>query len=361
MAAPFDPKTLGVTGAVVPVVSDVMQSTNTNGTLLETGAGQFAISNAGHLAYLTGGVYPELHFTLAWFSRSGAAETIPAEPHAFLGPRLSPDGSRITGYLTQGSGGMFTYDVPRRAFARLRFDGTVEWPLWTADGRHVVFMGASKGRYAIYSMPSDGSGTADRLTELNPNDEMPASWSRDGRELLFLKSAPGSGLDIYKLSMQDRTVAPVLATKANEQYPAVSPDGRWLVYTSNDAGREEVYVSPYPSLGSRHLVSNNGGTSPVWTRGGRELLYYEVAGNIGGRIMTVSVTPGDVFAVTVPRLLFEKSADEFLNATPLPAFAVTADGERILAVVRDRARHPPPTVIEFVANWIEELRTRLKN
>jgi hypothetical protein len=77
--------------------------------------------------------------------------------------------------------------------------------------------------------------------------------------------------------------------------------------------------------------------------------------------MSVTVTPGDRFAATVPRLLFQKSAEEFINATPLPAFAVTADGERILAVVRDRARHPPPATIEFVANWIDELRAKLKD
>jgi serine/threonine-protein kinase len=358
MAVRFDAKALRVAGDAVPVVSGVMQSANNNGTIPETGAGQFAISDAGHLAYLTGGVYPELHSSFAWFARNGDAASIPAETHAYLGPRLSPDGNRITGYITQGAGGLFTYDLSRQAFARLRFDGGVEWPLWTPDGKRVVFMGVTNGRYAIYSIPSDGSGTAERLTALGPQDEMPASWSPGGRELLFLKSMPGS-LDIYKLSMQSRAVAPVLATKASEQYPTLSPDGRWLAYTSNDSGRGEVYVAPYASLDGRHQVSNNGGMSPVWTKGGRELLYYESVGSEGGRLMTVAVSSGDRFAAEIPRVLFEKSRDDFSGAMPLPGFAATPNGDRILGVVRDRARYPPPNVIEFVVNWLTELQSKL--
>jgi serine/threonine-protein kinase len=172
--------------------------------------------------------------------------------------------------------------------------------------------------------------------------------------------------DVFKLRISDRSIQPLLSSPAAEIFPSLSPDGRWLAYSSNDSGRFEVYVSPYPSLTGRRQVSSNRGASPVWSRGGRELLYVEPTGPPVSapitdtfRLMTAAITSRG--EPSVPRALFHKSTSEFgLPIGGPPAFAVTPEGDRLLAGVPDPARYPPPSHINVVFNWVDSLRRRMQ-
>jgi serine/threonine-protein kinase len=183
---------------------------------------------------------------------------------------------------------------------------------------------------------------------------MPASWSADGKALLLVHSS-----GIFKLAIDSQTITPVLESSAPYQYlfPALSPDGRWLAYTSTENGHQNVWVTPYPSLSGRRPVSTQGGDSPVWTRGGSEIVYYEPINGGGGRLMAVAFAPAG--SLPNPEILFTKTGAEFARASPLPGFAVTSDGKRFLAVVGDPNRYPPRTTIDVVFHWLDTMPARL--
>ena len=363
MGAPFDTRRLATTGSAVKLIDGVMRSSNTYNSNIETGAGQFAVSDSGHLAYLRGGEYPTQQSTYAWFDRRGHPLDlpIPAEKHSYGAPRLGPGDRIVTSLwqtLDQDGAGIFIYDPTRNSPSRVPFEGRVEWPIWTPDGRNVVFLGMRAGRSALFRAPADGSGPAFPLTPLRESELMPvpASWSADGNELLLL-GPPG----VFKFAIDSGVIAPVWESKPPRVYqyrfPALSPDRRWLALTSNDSGREEVYVTPYPSRIGRRQVSAQGGHSPLWSRRGTEIVYYQQVNAETGRLMSVAFRSEG--SLPSPHLLFEKSVSDFGWAAPLHGFAVTPDGERFLALARDRTRHPPPETIDMVFHWLDRLPARL--
>ena len=359
MGVPFDLESLDTVGPATKLFDDVMVSSNTYHSGLETGAGQFAVSDAGHLVYLRGGEYPIEQSALAWFDRRGDPLDlpVPAEKHSYVGPRLGSDG-RIVASLwqtrDQALGGVLIYDPRRKTSERLRFDGRMEWPIWTPDGRSVVFLGTIRERSAIFQAPADRSAPPVPLTPFEASEPVPASWSADG-DLVFWKQ---SGL--YKLTKGSGPIAPVVGSKTGVAYssPSLSADGRWLAYTSNEGGGPEVYVASYPSLRPRTRVSTRGGQSPSWTRRDREIVYYEPVNAETGRLMSVAFVPEG--SLPEPVRLFEKSVWDFADTTPVSGYAVTDDGERFLAVVRDRTRHPPPATIDVVFHWLDTLSERLR-
>jgi hypothetical protein len=333
------------------VLDGVMHAVNNVSSGINTGAGQIAISESGHMAYIEGGPYPLVPRWMGWFSRAGdLIETLPVDPRLpMVGLRLSADG-RITGWNVQLHGGPIVFDPRRQSSTQLAFDGRTNWPQWTPDQKQIAFLGRPKGRpTAIFRMPADGSAPAEPLTDGHLADPNTATWTPDGSELLFTEQG-----DIFRLRIAGRVIEPLLATKAVEEYPALSPDGRQLVYVSNDSGRAEVYLSPYPSLAGRRQVSSKGGSAPVWTRGGRELVYWEADTTSGmNRMMSVPVAVDG--PLPAPVRLFEKSRREIAEGNPLPSFAITADGARFLFSLSDLTQHPPPPQVNLVLNWVDEL------
>jgi Tol biopolymer transport system component len=173
--------------------------------------------------------------------------------------------------------------------------------------------------------------------------------------LAFIETVGSATADIWVLSVGNEpvTVHPFLETGADERYPEFSPDGRWIAYVSDESGRNEVYVRPYPGPGPRHTVSTNRGTQPAWTRNGRELVYTE-PGTGTLRMMSVDVTTtGTTFTAQQPRLLFEGRYD---SVTPVRGYDVTPDGKRFLMPQRGERPEPPITQIALVQNWLEELK-----
>ncbi|SPE50337.1 Protein kinase/protein beta WD-40 repeat [Verrucomicrobia bacterium] len=272
MVVHFDPNRLEVTGQPMPAVANIAQALNTKNTYTATAAGQFSISGSGSMVYASGGIAPDLQNSLVWVDRQGKAETIAPFKAPFCSPGLSPDGQRIA-YSTLGiewSGWIF--DLNRSTATRVTSEGLADWVIWTPDGKRVTFGWNKTGVRNIYWQPVDGSSPMERLTQ-SEYQQFPGSWSPDGETLAFVESHPESGSDIYLLNVRDRSVTPYLNSRFNERYPEFSPDGRWLAYASDESGRFEVYVQPFPRGGGKWQVSSEGGCAPLWARNGKQLFY----------------------------------------------------------------------------------------
>jgi Tol biopolymer transport system component len=233
----------------------------------------------------------------------------------------------------------------------LTFEGSSnQFPVWTPDGKHVAFAAVKDGPINLFWQLADGSGGLERLTT-SENSNYAMSWSPDGKQLAFGELAPGTGRDISVLRLSDHKIQSFLRTPATEGAAAFSPDGHWLAYVSDESGRFEVYVQPYPGPGGKWQISTDGGTEPVWNRNGRELFYRS-----GNKMMAVDITVQPGFTVGKPRVLFEGS----YVPTPatIPNYDVSPDGQRFLIVKEDQ-QAKNLTQINVVLNWFEELRQKV--
>jgi serine/threonine-protein kinase len=359
MAVPFDPVRLAVIGGATGVIDDVMQAANRNLSDMEnTLSGQFAVSESGALVYLTGGVVSAAERSLAWVDRLGRSQPLSTPLRSYRRPRLSPDHQRVA-VSTEDRREVWSYDVVRGALSPVTADGQSGYGIFSPDGKRVVFRsGAAGGEDNLYWKAADGSGVAERLTT-SARSQTPASWSPDGTTLAFVEEGDSTGFfqfDIRVLSMANRKTSAVIQTTANEMSPEFSPNGQWLAYVSNQSGRHEVYVQPYPGPGERHLISTNGGGQPAWSWDGRELFY--VQGMFGSgptalTLMSVSVETISAFRAGTPETLFE-SAD--LRCAWGRCYDVARDGRFLMTLNKEPAKNPAPAQMIFVQNWFEELK-----
>jgi Tol biopolymer transport system component len=197
---------------------------------------------------------------------------------------------------------------------------------------------------------ADGSGGEERLTT-GKYTQFASSSSADGQTLAFVETNSTTGYDIWVLPLQgERKPRALLQTPFNESYPAFSPDGRWLAYGSDESGRFEIYVQPFPGPGEKRQVSTDGGTEPFWGRNGRELFYRN-----GIKMMAVDVTTQPTLTFGNPRLLFERVSQ---TSNYRAHYDVTADGQRFLMTKQYQAG-TEWTQINVVLNWFEELKRRV--
>jgi serine/threonine-protein kinase len=360
MGVPFDPDRLRLTGGAVALMDDVMQSGNTPSEAFDSGAGQFSVSESGSLLYLPGGIFPNPQRTLVWVDRTGTVKPLPLPPRPYLSPRVSPDGRRLV-FWTQGDRNVWVHDLTRGTTARLTTEGRNARAIWTRDGTRITYgSSASGGRENIFWKPADGSGPAERLTSSEFNSSA-ASWAPDGQTLVFAEARPDSGYDILTLSLAaDRQPRFFIQTRFNEAYSDFSPDGRWLAYASNESGRSEVYVVPYPGPGPRQQVSTDGGTAPAWSNDGQEL-FYTPTETVGGQatfttMMVVTVQLKPTFSAGTPRKLF---AGMFGATAAVRPYDLTPDGRQFVMV--QQKERPPVSASEMilVQNWVEELKARV--
>jgi eukaryotic-like serine/threonine-protein kinase len=352
LAALFDPQRLEVTGAAIPVVEGVLQSSF-------NGAAQYSISASGSLVYVAGGVQ-SAQSKLVWVTRNGAEQPLAAPARAYLAPRLSPDGRRVAVAVQEQETQIWQYDLSRETLTRFTFEGNNNLaPAWTPDGKRIAFISTKEGPQNIFWQLADGSGGLERLTT-SQYTHVPMSWSPDGQLLAFMEVNPTTGYDIWVLrighpsagSGQVRKAEPFLRTPFNETVPRFSPDGRWLAYISNESGRNEVYVQPYPGPGGKWQISTEGGREPLWNPNGRELFY-----RTGDKVMAVDIATQPGFAAGKPRMLFEGS----YLPTPLtnPNYDVSPDGQRFLMLKPTEQAETAPTQINVVLNWFEELKQKV--
>ena len=249
MAQPFDAERIQLTGEPVPVAE---------GLEFNPGSGRaaFAASENGVLAY-RGGLGAPLH-TLVWVSRNGAEQVLGAPARPYDQPRLSPDGRRVA--LEIGPQ-IWVYDLVRETLARLTLEGTSNSNhSWTPDGKRIAFQSNKNGAPALFWQLADGSGGPEQLTS---GAHVATSWSPDGQLLAFHGLGATTERDIWVLPLSDRKEQPFLRTPFTEGAATFSPDGRWLAYVSNETGRPEIYVQPYPGPGGKWQISIDRGTEPA--------------------------------------------------------------------------------------------------
>jgi eukaryotic-like serine/threonine-protein kinase len=344
VAVPFDPRSLTVTGAAVPVVEGVLQSP-------VTGAAQYSFSSTGSLVYALGSVQ-SAQSNLVWVNRSGAEQPVAAPAHSYVQPRLSPDGRRVAVMITEQEAQTWLYDLSRGTLTRFTFEGSVNInPVWAPDGKRIAFESNKLGPRNIFWQLADGSGGLERLNT-SEYPQVPMSWSPDGQLLAFLEVNPTTQRDVWVLRMSDHKAQPFLQTQFDESVPRFSPDGRWLAYMSDESGRYEIYVQPYPGPGGKWLISTEGGTEPVWNPNGRELFYRS-----GDKMMAVEIATQPGFTAGKARALFEGP----YVPTPLtaPNYDVSPDGQRFLMLKPSPSTEVAPTQINVVLNWFEELKRRV--
>jgi hypothetical protein len=360
MAVPFDPQRLTATGEAVPVVEGVLQS-------ITNGYAQYAFSATGSAVYVPGGVQAT-QLRLVWVSRNGAEQPLAATAHAYRQPRLSPDGRRVAVTIDEQGNQVWLFDLSRETLTRFTFEGNRNTdPAWTPDGKRIAFESNKEGQDNLFWQLADGSGGLERLTT-SDSAQYPLSWSPHGQMLAFVDLNSVTGRDIWVLRMGDPSPGsgqapsagsgevhkpqPFLRTPFNETAPQFSPDGRWLAYVSDESGRDEIYVQPYPGPGGKWQISTEGGTEPVWNPNGRELFYRS-----GDKMMAVEIATQPGFSAGKPRMLFEGPYQ--LAPVTFPNYDVSPDGQRFLMVKANETREAAPTQINVVLNWFEELKRRV--
>jgi serine/threonine protein kinase/Tol biopolymer transport system component len=342
MAAPFDLARLEVTGPPVPILEGVMGP-------------QFSVSNLGSLVYVSGS-FGGNQGTLVWVDRKGAAQPLPAPQREYGPPRLSADGRRIATVIQRN---VWVYDISRDTLTRLTFEPNGSLiSAWTPDGKRITFQINKGGSSGLFWTPADGSGPEERIAT-SEHFLVPGSWSPDGKLFAFTEVDSATSDDLWVLSVdgdprqagtEGRKAQPFLQTPFREGMPKFSPDGRWLAYRSDESGRPEVYVQPYPGPGGKWQISTEGGGEPVWARNG-ELFYRS-----GNKMMAVETTTQPTFSPGKPRLLFEEQY--VIGPGGGAAYDVTPDGQRFL-MLKAAEQEQAPTQINVVLNWFEELKRRV--
>ncbi len=313
--------------------------------------GFFSVSPSGALAFRTGA--QAAGFQLTWFDRQGRTQGTFGDLRPDQGVALSADGARaaVRDTLTGANGDIWTLDFARGVRTRLTFRQTFgSFPIWSSDGSRIAFAAGNTGD-TLYEKASSGAGDEKELFKKPGEIKFPSSWSHDGRFLLYYtNNVPLTGQDLWVLPLEgDRKPALLLGTQFNEREGSFSSDMRWIVYTSNESGRPEVYVRPFlasgstgaPSLGEgKWQVSKDGGTLAKWRADGKELIFR--APNGSPMAVDVSAT-GAAFQAGVPKQLFVLPPN-------VGDWDVTADGKRFLAAVPP-GQQTAQTPITVVLNW----------
>ncbi|HSD72507.1 MAG TPA: hypothetical protein VLE54_06940, partial [Thermoanaerobaculia bacterium] len=338
MAQPFDPDRGRFVGEAFPIAENVFVD-----PLFSRAA--FSASENGVLAYQTGEALLGARFS--WYDRTGK-ELGPAtsEPLTARGFRLSPDDSRLAANIFDLAGGnmdIWVIDLKRGVRSRLTFEPTIETsPVWSSDGARIAYSSDRRGQPLLVK---SASGTAGEEILFQSDDaKNPTSWSTDGRFLLFTRTLPKTKTDVWVLPLfGDRKPFPLVQSQFIDRNGQFSPDGRWVAYVSDESGRLEIFVVPFPGPGGKWQVSTGGGSGPHWSADGTELFY--VTGDRD--LMTVEVKSGSEFQASSPKPLFSLS-----SLTPVTVFEVSRDGRRFLQGIPREATGSPVTL---VLNWTAEL------
>jgi serine/threonine-protein kinase len=352
VAAPFDLKKLALTGPPVGLVEGI-------GVEVGGFSANVELSNTGTLVYTTGAASRTRQ--PVWVTREGVESPVDStwQPQGSIASfALSPDARALAVEVFQdGNNAIWIKQLPTGPFSRLTFGDTTNMrPTWTADGRSLVYIGnAGVNGGTPMTRRADGTGTARALVH--------STWSfaatfetHDGGWVLARRSIAeeGSG-DIYGIRKGDSTLVPLVTGPATEALPAVSPDGRWLAYTSTESGSPEVYVRPFPEAASaKWQVSTAGGRDPVWSHSGRELFYRTTGAR--DELMSVAVRPGATFSFEQPRAMFSTTA--YVLTGSVASFDVSPDDKRFL-LLRETAANDRNELI-VVQHWTEELKRRAR-
>jgi Tol biopolymer transport system component len=346
MARSFDVNRLTFSGDAMPLAEQI------NGPRTGAATGVFAVSQTGVLVFQEAGQSGG-DARLVWVDRTGTQVAALGDPGQYGDLELSPDGQRLAVSLpdpAQGNQGrdLWIVDVARGLRTRFTFDPSTEIsPIWSSDGSRIVYSSNRKGTADLYQKPSNGSGSDEALLTTGDN-KVAGSWSADGRFVLFTNLVMGGDLWTMHL-IGDKKAIPFLQTRFNEANGRFSPDGRWVAYQSNESGRAEVYVAPFPGPGGKWQVSTGGGILPRWRRDGKELFF---AVPTGAMMMTASVNgEGTAFQVGAVQALFQVR-----SGGPRYFYDVSADGQRFLLNALPEQATAAAAPLTLVVNWTAGLK-----
>jgi Tol biopolymer transport system component len=327
-AAPFDLDRLALVGEPLPVVEGV--------GVKGYGRAAFAVSPNGTLAYIR--TTPSASRTLVWVDRERRETSLKATPGPYYSARLSPDNARVLlAYRTDATEDIWMHDVARGMTDRFVAEPASEWSAnWSGDGERVLFMSRREGPFRLYSKRSNGLGA------IEPEGSLPVVSGIYGRGLDGLGLLVGSELGLCLFTPATKAVTPLWEDGATDAQ--ISPDGRWIAYSSGD--RRQVWVRPYPDVDADRWRVATDSLSPRWSTDGRTLYYSSL-----GRIMAAAVRPGSKFSTADPVELF---------AGPyLPDFDVAKDG-RFLMIKEPDTPEPAEHRIVVVLNWFADLKAHFE-
>jgi serine/threonine-protein kinase len=340
LAAPFDTSTASLSSAAEPLVDDIR-------TEIGSGMAQFAFSKTGMLVYATGGNMQT--GTFGWVDRSGRFEALRIPVGVYGPPRISPDGRLLATELVSGTqSDIWLYDLASERFQRLTTDGASR-VAWAPDSRRIAFWSGGPGAYKVVVKTIDGS-KGDAEVWVGDTASIPEAWSHDGRYLLIRAMAPSSQNDLAYIDLErDHSIRPFIESRFNESLASFSGDGRWVAYTSDVSGRDEVYVRQFPEGGRIWRVSIDGGEEPLWSPDGRELFYRN-----GHAWMVVPVQTTPEFSLGTPRQQFEGA---YLQISGY-SYDIAPDGKRFI-MAKGVNQQTTTTQLNVVVNWHEELKRRM--
>jgi dipeptidyl aminopeptidase/acylaminoacyl peptidase len=351
MAQPVSPETLQLAGEASPVADGVGDGPN-------TGFFQFSMSGDGKLTFQATRALPLSQLT--WFDRNGGQAGVVGQPGYISHLSISPDGRRVALTRISSPGqpagaDIWLNELERGSESRFTFKESNFAPVWSPDGSSIAYAVFGQGQWATYQKHTNGTGQEELLVK-GGKALIPVSWSRDGH-FVTLSSGVNNNYDLLVLPLEgDRKPVPFVASEFQETQGQFSPDGKWMAYTSNETGRFEVYVEPFPrgagAVGKR-AVSTAGGEEPRWRPDGKELFYLDP----GGRLFAVPVQnsgPKSGFSMGAPQALFDTRLSREDRRMGLPAplawsYDVMPDGRRFLVrVIREPGADAP---LVLVTNW----------
>jgi serine/threonine-protein kinase len=352
MVVPFDQNAMKITGE--PTVLDQGLRISPSSTV------DLAVSDNGTLLYTRGSGTGKQE--LVWVTRDGKAQPVDPDWQGTFGePSIAPDGRRLAVTLLPNVGydsiartsNIWIKRLDRATSINLTLDRmTSHAAAWTPNSRSVTFTSNKSGSFDLWTTRADGSTQAAAQLHENRGVFSPC-WSPDGKWLVFRTDyfETGAG-DILGIRPGiDTAAVPLVATRFTEVTPVISPNGRWLAYTSNESGRYEVYVVPFPATAAtRWKVSTRGGTEPLWSHNGKELFYRDATGNL----VAVDVQSIPSFSFGSPRALFFAGA--YFSSARLGQYAVAPDDQHFLMIRRVPGGVPDELIV--VDNWFEELKAK---
>jgi Tol biopolymer transport system component len=338
-AQAFDPVRLSLSGNTIAVADGIAVE-----PVVRIAA--VATSGTGSMAYRAG--VPQAQRRFIWFDRAGHEIERLGDPEAdnAYSPSLSPDGRRIAYYRTiNGNADIWTFDVARGMLGRFTSSNANEInPIWSSDGKHIVYGVNRTGVFDIVQKAIDGSGGEQLLLKSAVN-KAPLDMSPDGRFLLYRTLDSKNSFDIWALPMTGKPF-PVAQSTFAEREAKFSPDGRWVAYQSDESGRFEIYVQEFPAATNKMQVSNAGGAQVRWRRDGNELFYVA----LDGRLMAVTIVrgPGGALDSRTPVPLFLTRIGGAVSGPQKQQYDVSLDGQRFLMNTLSQESSFP---ISLVLNW----------
>jgi eukaryotic-like serine/threonine-protein kinase len=339
MAQPFDAKTFALSGQARALFEGVQYFPATQLAV-------FAVSGPATLVAQTGKGADKSQ--LVWFDRSGKRLADLGPPGHYGNPALSPDGRRLAFEQTEPDGrhvDIWIRELASDAAARMSFrQGLNEQPVWSRDGKTLAFSSDADVGWGLSQKNADGSGEEERVLPSRGGRIMFWDWAPDGKARLV-----GKDEALFYLQDSKTDLTPLLQANGTARNAQFSPDGKWFAYSSKETGNWEIYVSPFPAVGSKWLVSRGGGTEPRWRRDGKEMFYLSA----DGKITAVPVKLGATFESGTPFPLFQPRLRQPISALDVCSYDVSADGQRFL--INTKVDAPSAAPLSVVLNWQKEI------